>query len=358
MVIKLSDYILEQSISGASIDDIGFEQLIAEMDVCCKLAMAYNKQLLMESYFQEDGEATASTSTQQPQAQPQNQQTQPSPAPRTELTQTNKMVPNTAATTNAEQGFFKTVFGYIKKFFQWIGSKLTGISADAVRNIKFVEYYTLNASEQDIVQFIENKHVNIEWYNPKKVTEFVDGLEKASAKLWLNYKRLNKNFIANNLGEFEKALNVFNAEVQKSGWVKQNNINEQIDVVQTFKTYVKEYSNLFKKKDVNNEQFMKTLAGIKPTLEEISTGLESITNTDEYKQLSQEELMKAKAIFVNMQKTIKAATAQIMNVTNAYTALKEFAVNIKAKLDANPNDEKRGTVQRRWEGPTNIVNAQ
>jgi predicted RND superfamily exporter protein len=235
---------------------------------------------------------------------------------------------------------------------------LTGISADAVQNIKFVEYYTLNASEQDIVQFIENKHVNIEWYNPEKVRGFVDGLEKASAKLWLNYKRLNKNFIANNLGEFEKALNDFNTEVQKSGWVKQNNIYEQIDVVQTFKDYVKRYSDLFKQKDVNNESFMKTLAGIKSKLEEISKGLETFANTNVSKQLSQDELTNAKSVFANMQKTIKAVTAQTMNVTNAYTALKEFAVTIKEKLNANPNDEKRGTVQRRWEGPTNIVNAQ
>ena len=47
--IKLSDYILEQSISDASVSDIRREQLIAEMEVCFALFDAYNKQMVMES---------------------------------------------------------------------------------------------------------------------------------------------------------------------------------------------------------------------------------------------------------------------------------------------------------------------
>lgn len=48
MKIKLSDFILEQAISDASVDDIIIEQLSAEVDVCLALMEAYFKQYKMQ----------------------------------------------------------------------------------------------------------------------------------------------------------------------------------------------------------------------------------------------------------------------------------------------------------------------
>lgn len=50
MLIKLSDFLLEQSVSNSDISDIVIEQTMAELDVCLSLAYAYGKQLLMEEY--------------------------------------------------------------------------------------------------------------------------------------------------------------------------------------------------------------------------------------------------------------------------------------------------------------------
>ena len=50
MKIKLSDFILEQSISESSIFDIEFERLSAEIDVCIALCESYIKQYEMSIY--------------------------------------------------------------------------------------------------------------------------------------------------------------------------------------------------------------------------------------------------------------------------------------------------------------------
>lgn len=50
MTIKLSDFILEQSISESSIFDIEFERLSAEIDVCIALCESYIKQYEMSIY--------------------------------------------------------------------------------------------------------------------------------------------------------------------------------------------------------------------------------------------------------------------------------------------------------------------
>ena len=47
MKIKLSDYILENSISNSDVADIEMEQLKAQINVCCELANLYIKQMNM-----------------------------------------------------------------------------------------------------------------------------------------------------------------------------------------------------------------------------------------------------------------------------------------------------------------------
>lgn len=53
MQIKLSDYIMEQNISEASMFDIEMEQALAEVEVSVALCEAYFKQLAMGTVFQE-----------------------------------------------------------------------------------------------------------------------------------------------------------------------------------------------------------------------------------------------------------------------------------------------------------------
>ena len=53
MKIKLSDYILEQSISDASVDDIEFERIIAELNVAMAVAESYVKEYNMRVYQEE-----------------------------------------------------------------------------------------------------------------------------------------------------------------------------------------------------------------------------------------------------------------------------------------------------------------
>ena len=47
MKIKLSDFILENSINNADVVDIEMEQLKAQINVCCELANLYIKQMNM-----------------------------------------------------------------------------------------------------------------------------------------------------------------------------------------------------------------------------------------------------------------------------------------------------------------------
>ena len=177
MRIKLSDYILEQSISTSSAIDVELEQLVAEMDVCCKLAMAYNKQLLMEDAvernlgeFHPNKKPTGSIfdgakpfyqqSNSTPQVQSGDQQTNsgtPSvqPAQSTPTTNNQQQMNQQAnqqntQQTNAKQGFFAAVWGYIKRFFEWIGNKLTGTTVDAQKNGEAIKQNIASMSNEQI----------------------------------------------------------------------------------------------------------------------------------------------------------------------------------------------------------------
>ena len=61
MIIKLSDYIMEQTISTASVDDIEMEQVKAEIEVTSAICEAYFKQLDMMMFMEMDGTETDNT---------------------------------------------------------------------------------------------------------------------------------------------------------------------------------------------------------------------------------------------------------------------------------------------------------
>lgn len=70
MRIKLSDYILEQSISDASASDIVLEQSIAEIEVSMAVCEAYIKQMDIQLYAEAEGPPQPQVSTQPVQQQP------------------------------------------------------------------------------------------------------------------------------------------------------------------------------------------------------------------------------------------------------------------------------------------------
>lgn len=349
MVIKLSDYVLEQSISDASINDIELEQLVAEMDVCCKLAMAYNKQLLMESYFQEQdpvAPASGQTPTQEPAPAPATQQKLPQNLERVNNITNNQ---NTANNTNSEQGFFKSIAGYIKRFFQWIGSKLTGVSADAVKNIAFIERYALNASEQQIVQFIRDNNVNIEWYDPNKLKGFVRSLASAAGII---KKSLNNDVedYDKSLETLEEAMNNFNEIIQQSSWTQPKELVDEVNEVQTFKTNITGYAELFKARKNNPESFADELTKCNGTLTSIQKDLDVF-----FSNANDPDLAKAKPVMERLRKIITSASVQINKIAEAYKKLKQFAIDISKQLEANPNDANRGKIEKAWVTPQNVV---
>ena len=215
MRIKLSDYILEQSVSTSSAIDIELEQLVAEMDVCCKLAMAYNKQFLMEDYFQEEtttttqkvGAQNAGTTTQAPPAvqggsQQTNSGAQPAPAatpaqqtqpiqakpaaqttpPTNNQQQTNQQTnQQNTQQTNAKQGFFASVWGYIKRFFEWIGNKISGTTntaaAKAQQSLQTVAKLSPEAKQQLI------SRIDILKYSPANMDKALEIISDAFNKL-------------------------------------------------------------------------------------------------------------------------------------------------------------------------------
>lgn len=70
MIVTLSDYIMEQTVSPASCEDIAMEQGLAEMQVYTALANAYAKQIMMLEYAAEytmeaDDETATTTATEE-----------------------------------------------------------------------------------------------------------------------------------------------------------------------------------------------------------------------------------------------------------------------------------------------------
>ena len=356
MIIKLSDYVLEQSISDASINDIELEQLVAEMEVCCKLAMAYNKQLLMESYFQEADPPVKTTQTAaQPTQAESNQTTTP---PKVDvIQQTNSMQRNiiNPNKTDSEDGFFKTIFGYIKRFFRWIGLKLSGMSEDAYKNIRFIERYVMNATEQDLYEFIQKHKINIEMYNPDKVyatAKSIYNATKALSDKIGEVKNPNGFFFrpARSIPQFDAAIKQFTETIQQTEFTEPNDINDKVNQLQLFKQYIQGYADMITNQRKNRELgFVKTLDDCGKTFVKLQETIDQILSNKAY---SSDDATAAaaqlKPMLANLQTSIKQASTKINSVVTAYNELKQFAVDISNKLKANSNDMNRGQIEKTW----------
>ena len=177
MKIKLSDYILEQSISEADTTDILLEQAMSELEVCTSLAYAYLKQLTMEEYMNPDGELTAEDVVTEASA---------------EATATTDGGGGVGAAVSSIgkgfAGFFKAVIGAITGFFRWVGNKIGQIGDKVAKNGKQLAQKVEAATEEELQTVVQKlaatKKRDIAAiyysYNPSNVKTFYDTLDTSS----------------------------------------------------------------------------------------------------------------------------------------------------------------------------------
>lgn len=179
MKIKLSDYILEQSISEADTTDILLEQAMSELEVCTSLAYAYLKQLTMEEYMNPDGELTAEDVVTEASAE--------AAAGGEEGGGFGAAVSNIG---KGFAGFFKAVIGAITGFFRWVGNKIGAIGDSITKNGKQLAQKVEAATEEELQTLIQqlaatkNRDIAAIYYsyNPSNVKTFYDTLESSSRR--------------------------------------------------------------------------------------------------------------------------------------------------------------------------------
>ena len=179
MKIKLSDYILEQSISEADTTDILLEQAMSELEVCTSLAYAYLKQLTMEEYMNPDGELTAEDVVTEASAE--------AAADGEEGGGVGAAVSNIG---KGFAGFFKAVIGAITGFFRWVGNKIGQIGDKVTKNGKQLAQKVEAATEEELQTIVQKlaatKKRDIAAiyysYNPSNVKTFYDTLDTSSRR--------------------------------------------------------------------------------------------------------------------------------------------------------------------------------
>lgn len=245
MTIKLSDFILEQSISDANVYDIIIEQAAAELDVCMKLAEAYSKQMALE-YFSEDKEEEdifAPETFQEAEAATADEVPETTSDPEYESVKESGKKVGQAVATGAKDigskvaGFFKAIFGAVIGFFKGFGGKLLKLEDEVVKTSKQVKANVItwsDAQAEQVYEFLKNKYGEdgarrLALYNPTNTKAYLANLSTALDELstgvarWVsqveNYHGLpikigstvGRNLDLEGHPEFEAAMNEFNS---------------------------------------------------------------------------------------------------------------------------------------------------
>ena len=197
MVIKLSDYILEQSVSDAQIVDIFLEQDLAEIEVCCNLCKAYLKQIELESYYEPiDDENSA----------PDNVVTEASA----------EATADGGESTNPITKVLKAIGGAIAGFFKWIGNKIGAIGDKIKKNSKKYKDIAEHATDEDyqrLMQYLDKVYDRdisriYAAYSPANIKEFLDAMTAEIPKFASEAAKFidqTKNFVSfNGLRKDEK----------------------------------------------------------------------------------------------------------------------------------------------------------
>ena len=424
MRIKLSDYILEQSISTSSAIDIELEQLVAEMDVCCKLAMAYNKQLLMEDFVERNlgefhpnkrptGSAFAgATSPYSPinssnlrdarstgnpfdgakplnplpksiptgvevtntQNKPNTQPAQPTQAtPQTNNQQQTNQQSNQQNTqqTNAKQGFFASVWGYIKRFFAWIGNKLTGTTVDAQKNGEAIKQNIASMSNEQIQQklnelspkVIEQTKVAImAMYSPEYVKHLIDGtlvaltnLNKVFSSVAKGYTsnstikgiakgntrgNNSKNKIISNMAALEQAITTFSNEMTQAGTMPDHLNGKKAPTPDEFRALVPQYIEFLKNRNTIDtiNQINAICKSLSSSVESFNTSFNAVSqdNSGNRGQILRETMNKLMATLSNKH---YGPIVVMKHLDDAYKEMKIFAGIEQRKQQSQANSQ-------------------
>ena len=168
MVIKLSDYILEQSVSDAQVVDIFLEHDLAEIEVYTMLCKAYLKQIELCEYYNPTDENVAPDVVTEAEAV--------AAAPAEDGGE--------KESTNPIVKALKAVAGAIGGFFKWIGNKIGALGDKIKKNSKKYKEMAANATDEDyqrlksyLLKLYERDPSRMyAAYSPTNIKEFLDTL--------------------------------------------------------------------------------------------------------------------------------------------------------------------------------------
>ena len=261
MKIKLSDFILEQSVSDAEVADIVIEQAMSEIEVCTALLEAYIKEFAMLEYMMPTEDVITEAD-----AQP------PAPAEGG----TSKGVGESAKDAgHALAGFFGALFGAICGFFRWVGNKIGSIGDAIAKKGKDLKQTVANATEEKFNKFAQyfaasqkrDPAIMYAMYNPNSVKSFINNMKVEIKKFGDATKRFARNstkgFRATeivkpddinmqNLEEYSKACQEFSQSVKANN---PENKREENGVMNTadFKNMVIRYVDYYCSKQCSED---------------------------------------------------------------------------------------------------------
>lgn len=270
MKIKLSDFILEQSVSDAEVADIVIEQAMSEIEVCTALLEAYIKEFAMLEYMMPN-EDVITEADAQPQA--------PAPAEGSASKGVGESAKNAG---NALAGFFGALFGVICGFFRWVGNKIGAIGDAITKKGKDLKQTVANATEEKFNKFAQyftasqkrDPAIMYAMYNPNNVKSFINNMKLEIKKFGDATKKFVKKSThgfrlvedvkrddgglfglgsnASNLEEYSKACQEFSQSVKANN---PENKREENGVMNTadFKNMVMRYIDYYCSKQCSED---------------------------------------------------------------------------------------------------------
>lgn len=281
MTIKLSDYILEQTISDASVDDIMIEQAVAEVEVASCLLEAYFKQVDMygEGYFQEGKyEETRDREEEEAEAKAEFKAVQPGGSLRPGKTESVDVTPNrvTMKKPQEQSSYEQPIDGSTNES---LPAGKTG-DVDSQGNVDLTGKTMLKAiGERGVANFFKavgNWFVKIwtkfmGWVTEKRMESILKKLDALGqdklgnmrielpdqlvAGIMSNDKKIPKAMSISTFEEGENFLNILTACKENGSNMTPEQINKLLDDVETFKvglkTKLKEIRTNLKEKTKN-----------------------------------------------------------------------------------------------------------
>lgn len=234
MLVKLSDFLLEQEVSNSDISDIVIEQAMAEFDVCLKLTNAYYKQLLMEEYSD-----TPPVDTIQ-------EAKIIEISDRKQSEEEKKAEDEKDVSTNRFVNVLKSVLKTVGNFFNAIGKKIEKLLKAHVKLGKNAIKHLKNISDEDAEKFIR-------YLAARSKT-------KSRSALYTSYNITDNKYIINELvtitKRFEAIVSMFAGQIHYSN--KKTDSYHENDIAKAnkrFREIAMQLSEFDKLNEYNPEQY-------------------------------------------------------------------------------------------------------